>query len=96
MAVSPQAAVEAAPTRSSAGLVYYVWSTLLNGVDNTIALFPAMDSKAKVRHRPSTALTFSKQSISPKVLCDCHSRVSMLGLTMRCSYSCMILLCPNS
>lgn len=69
IAVSPKAAVEAAPTRSSAGLVYYVWSTLLNGVDNTIALFPAMDSKAKVRHRSFTALTFSTQDMSPQVLC---------------------------
>lgn len=48
-----RAAISLAPTQSAMGLVYWAWSTLLHGVDNTVAFFPAMDVKAKVR--PSVA-----------------------------------------
>jgi len=37
-----------APTQPALGLVYYCWSSLLHGVDNTVALFPSMDIKPKL------------------------------------------------
>ena len=37
-----------APTRPALGMVYYAWSTLLNGIDNTVALFPSVDIKPKL------------------------------------------------
>jgi len=43
-----QSLMQLAPSRSLRGMVYYTWSTLLHGIENTTALFPAMDIKPKV------------------------------------------------
>jgi hypothetical protein len=37
-----------APSRSARGLLYWAWSTLLHGLDNTIGLVPALDIKPKL------------------------------------------------
>eukprot|EP00624_Nannochloropsis_granulata_P000006 evm.model.NODE_10003_length_20220_cov_27.836004.6 len=40
--------VDLAPTQAFLGVVYYCWSSLLHGMDNTVALFPSMDIKPKL------------------------------------------------
>lgn len=37
-----------APTRSARGLVYYVWSSLMHGLDSAVAICPAIDIRPKV------------------------------------------------
>lgn len=43
-----QGIMQMAPSRSVRGMIYYIWSSLIHGVENTIALFPAVDIKPKV------------------------------------------------
>lgn len=63
-----------APTQSSLGLVYFVWSSLLHGVDNTVAFFPSFDIKPKlVRLGVLSKLEEGLQSEDPTVrLCAAY------------------------